>query len=196
MSPQSGWASLNVHELFSWNEKKKEKKCIFSPHIGDIYKIFIIRNQELHFQLCMHSCYVCTKTHFTLRIISVKPWGGGGSLGWGVSKILAATEFSKPTGWKKRLTVSEWRSPESLLGTPPLPLWLSCPTPSNKIIQGKAHTAILWQKEAILENYISHRWAKCICHLIWHQCNIIMSWLKYLSAGWVFLLQTRIQSTI
>ena len=53
------------------------------------------------------------------------------------------------------------------------------------------YTAVLWQKEATLENNISCKWAKCVCHLHWHQCNIIMiSWLKYLSAGWVFLFQT------
>ena len=51
-------------------------------------------------------------------------------------------------------------------------------------------TAILWQKEATLEHDISCKWAKCVCHVHWYQCNITMSWLKYLSAGWVFLLQT------
>ena len=40
-------------------------------------------------------------------------------------------------------------------------------------------------KEATLENEISHKWAKCACHLHWLQCNIMMSWLKYFfqSAG-------------
>ena len=32
--------------------------------------------------------------------------------------------------------------------------------------------AILWQKEATLENEISRQWAKCVCHVHWHQCNI------------------------
>ena len=54
-----------------------------------------------------------------------------------------------------------------------------------------ACTALLCQKEATLENDISRRWAKCVCHVHWHECNIIMSWLKYLSAGWVFLLKIR-----
>ena len=45
---------------------------------------------------------------------------------------------------------------------------------------------------------ISHKWAKWVCHVHvhWHQCNNIMSWLEYLSAGWVFLLQTRNGSRI
>ena len=51
------------------------------------------------------------------------------------------------------------------------------------------NNVILWQKEATLENDISRKWAKAVCHVHWHQCNIMMSWLKYLSAGWVFLLQ-------
>ena len=51
-------------------------------------------------------------------------------------------------------------------------------------------SAVQWQKEATHENKISRKWAKCVCHVHWHQCNIGMSWLKYLSAGWVFLLQT------
>ena len=37
---------------------------------------------------------------------------------------------------------------------------------------------------------ISHKCAKCVCQVHWHQCNIIISWLKYLSAGLEFLLQT------
>ena len=53
------------------------------------------------------------------------------------------------------------------------------------------HSAIQWQKEATLGNYISRKWANCVLHVHWHQCNIIISWLRYLSAGWVFLLQTR-----
>ena len=53
------------------------------------------------------------------------------------------------------------------------------------------YTALLWQKEATLENQISRKWAKYVCHVHWRQCNIILSWLKYLSAGWVFLLQTQ-----
>ena len=56
------------------------------------------------------------------------------------------------------------------------------------------NSAVLWQKEATVENDISRKWAKCVCHLHWHQCNIVMPRLKYLSAGWVFLLQTRIES--
>ena len=52
------------------------------------------------------------------------------------------------------------------------------------------HTAVQWQKEATLENDISCKWAKCVCHAHWHQCIIIISWPKYLSAGWMFLLQT------
>ena len=53
------------------------------------------------------------------------------------------------------------------------------------------YTGVLWQKEATLANEISRKWAKCICYVHWHQCNIMMSWLKYLSAGRVFLLPTR-----
>ena len=31
-------------------------------------------------------------------------------------------------------------------------------------------------------------------HLHWHQCHITMSWLEYLSAGWLFLLKTQHES--
>ena len=52
-----------------------------------------------------------------------------------------------------------------------------------------ATSALLWQKEATLENDISRKWAECVCYVHWHQCNIIISWLKYLPAGWAFLLK-------
>ena len=58
------------------------------------------------------------------------------------------------------------------------------------ILVADYYTAVQWQKEATLENEISRKWAKCVCHVHWHQCNIIIFWLKYLSSGWVFLLQT------
>ena len=58
------------------------------------------------------------------------------------------------------------------------------------VSRSESNAAVQWQKEATLENDISRKWAKCVCHLHWHQCNIGMSWLRYLSAGWVFLLQT------
>ena len=51
------------------------------------------------------------------------------------------------------------------------------------------YSALLWQKEATLENDISCKWAKYVSHVNWHRCNIIMSWLTYLSAGWMFLLK-------
>ena len=51
-------------------------------------------------------------------------------------------------------------------------------------------STLLWQKEAIDECDVSHKWLKCVCHLHLHQCNI-MSWLKYLSATGAFLLKTR-----
>ena len=63
----------------------------------------------------------------------------------------------------------------------------TCPLGKNDYI----YSALLWQKEASDENEISCKLAKCVCHLHWHQCTIMMSWLKYLSAGWVFLLKTQ-----
>ena len=73
-------------------------------------------------------------------------------------------------------------------------VFLARPTAINivyiNVIMTGCYTAVLWQKEAALDNDISRKWAKCVCYVHWHQCNIIMSWLKYLSAGWVFLLQT------
>ena len=52
-------------------------------------------------------------------------------------------------------------------------------------------SALLWQKEANLQNEISRKWAKCVCYVDWLQCNIISFWLQYISAGWVFLLKTQ-----
>jgi len=46
-------------------------------------------------------------------------------------------------------------------------------------------TALLWQKEASDESDISCKRSKCV-H--WNYCNTI-SWLRYLSAGWVILLK-------
>ena len=69
-------------------------------------------------------------------------------------------------------------------------------TVSSKSKSG-SYSAVLWQKEATLENDFSRKWARRVCHVHWHQCNIMMSWLnRYLSAGCVFLLQTRNGSRI
>ena len=49
------------------------------------------------------------------------------------------------------------------------------------------YSALLWQKEASDKSDISCKRAKCVCHLHWRQWNIIMSYLTYLLAGWVFM---------
>ena len=49
------------------------------------------------------------------------------------------------------------------------------------------NTALLWQKEASDKSDISCKRAKCVCHLHWRQWNIMMSYLTYLLAGWVFM---------
>ena len=36
----------------------------------------------------------------------------------------------------------------------------------------EGYTAVLWQKEATLENEISRKWTKYVCHIHWYQCNI------------------------
>ena len=56
-----------------------------------------------------------------------------------------------------------------------------------------SYSAVLWQKEASHKKMVGpiHKWAKCVCHLHWYHCSIMMSWLKYLSAGWVFQLNTQ-----
>ena len=48
----------------------------------------------------------------------------------------------------------------------------------------------LWHKEASRESDVSPKLAKCIHYLYWHQYNIMISGLWYLSAGWVFVLET------
>ena len=46
--------------------------------------------------------------------------------------------------------------------------------------QLSCNTAVFWQQGATLRNDISRKWAKmCLTCTHWHQCNIIMSWLKY-----------------
>ena len=49
------------------------------------------------------------------------------------------------------------------------------------------YTALLWQKEASDKSDISCKRAKCVCHFHWRQWNIMMSYLTYLLAGWVFM---------
>ena len=36
-----------------------------------------------------------------------------------------------------------------------------------------SYTAVLWQKEATLENEISRKWAKCVCHVLYIDINAI-----------------------
>ena len=48
------------------------------------------------------------------------------------------------------------------------------------------NSALIWQKEASDKSDISHKRAKCVCHLHWCQWNIMMSYLTYLLVGWVF----------
>ena len=47
--------------------------------------------------------------------------------------------------------------------------------------------ALLWQKEASDKSDISCKRAKCVCHFHWRQWNIMMSYLTYFLAGWVFM---------
>ena len=49
------------------------------------------------------------------------------------------------------------------------------------------HTSLLWQKEASDKSDISCKRAKCVWHFHWRQWNIMMSYLTYLLAGWVFM---------
>ena len=49
------------------------------------------------------------------------------------------------------------------------------------------NTALLWQKEASDKSGISCKWAKCFCHYRWWRWIVMMSYLIYLLAGWVFL---------
>ena len=54
-------------------------------------------------------------------------------------------------------------------------------------------TGLLWQKPATLKHLISHKLAKCVSHVQLLQYNVTVL-IKYLSAGRVFLLKTRIRS--
>ena len=49
------------------------------------------------------------------------------------------------------------------------------------------YAALLWQKEASDKCDISCKRAKCVHHFHWRQWNIMMSYLTYLLAGWVFM---------
>ena len=49
------------------------------------------------------------------------------------------------------------------------------------------YTALLWQKEASDKIEISCKRANCVRHFHWRQWNIMMSYLTYLWAGWVFM---------
>ena len=46
------------------------------------------------------------------------------------------------------------------------------------------------RKQLLKMTFLINEQTVSVIHVHWHQCNIMMSWLKYLSAGWVFLLQT------
>ena len=63
----------------------------------------------------------------------------------------------------------------------------SHPSHNHDSILSRIHTALLWQKEASDKCAISCKRAKCVCHLHWCQWNIMMSYLTYLLAGWVFM---------
>ena len=52
-------------------------------------------------------------------------------------------------------------------------------------IMHHVYSALLWQKEASDKSEISCKRAKCVRHFHWCQWNIMMSYLTYLSAGWV-----------
>ena len=54
-------------------------------------------------------------------------------------------------------------------------------------IKHSEYAALLWQKEASDKRDISCKRAKCVCHFHWRQWNIMMSYLTYLLAGWVFM---------
>ena len=38
------------------------------------------------------------------------------------------------------------------------------------------------RKQLLKMSFLVNLWAKCVCHLHWHQCNLSL-WLKYFSAG-------------
>ena len=60
-------------------------------------------------------------------------------------------------------------------------------TPNSKMMVSSRYTALIWQKEASDKCDISCKRAKCVCHFHWRQWNIMMSYLTYLLAGWVFM---------
>ena len=62
---------------------------------------------------------------------------------------------------------------------------LSC---ENTLTYVHVHcTALLWQKEASDKIKISCKRAKCVRHFHWRQWNIMMSYVTYLLARWVFM---------
>ena len=61
------------------------------------------------------------------------------------------------------------------------------PPPSLSHMPIMDHTSLLWQKEASDKSDISCKRAKCVWHFHWRQWNIMLSYLTYLLAGWVFM---------
>ena len=55
------------------------------------------------------------------------------------------------------------------------------------MILGGLISTLRGQKEASDKSDIFRKRAKCVCHFHWQQWNIMMSYLTYLLAGWVFI---------
>ena len=56
------------------------------------------------------------------------------------------------------------------------------------------YTALGWQKKATLENDISRKWIKCVCHVHWHQCHhYALTWISFSMIGFCSKLRLEVE---